>query len=305
MFDFGIDIGGTNISAGIVTKDHKIIAKDSMPTYKFKNKEDLCDKIINLYYSILKENKVKSNTVDTVGIGVPGTIDKSKNIIKFCPNINIKNWDIVTYVKNKTHKPVFIENDAMSALIGELFFIKKQNDIIMLTIGTGIGSAAIINKKIVFNTEFGHMIIHKNGRLCNCGQKGCFETYASATGLIKTAKEIIKSYPDSYIFKLSQNNIKNIKCSDIFFAKTFGDSAANNIINKYIKDLSFGILKIINNFHPKYIILGGGLSHEGNNILKLLKNQIKKTDTKIVISKFLNDSGIIGAAALATWPRKY
>lgn len=302
MFNFGLDLGGTNISAGIVDKNHNIIFKDSVKTGVSKKPDDILKKIIDLYYSILKKSNINEALIENIGIGVPGKINYDNFIIEHCPNLFIKNWNIISPLKNKLNKPIYVDNDANCALLAEQFFIKDKENLIiaMITIGTGIGSAIMFHNELLNNCEFGHMIINKNGRACNCGQHGCFETYASITGLKNTTKEFLKNNPNSLISDLINHDINNLSGKTIFKALKLNDLTAKKILDIYIKDLSYGISNIINIFNPNILIIGGGISREKEHLINPIKKNFK--NTKITPAKFFNDAGIIGAAALADRP---
>lgn len=304
MFNFGVDLGGTNISAGIVDKNNNIIFKESVKTGTSQKTDDILKKIVDLYYSIINKANINETLIENVGIGVPGKINYDTFIIEHCPNLFIKNWNIISSLKSKINKPLYIDNDANCALLAEQFFIKNKENltIAMITIGTGIGSSIMIHNKILNNCELGHMIINKNGRPCNCGQNGCFETYASITGLKTTTKEFLKNNPDSLINKLINYDINNLSGKTVFEALKFNDLAAKKILNTYIDDLSCGISNLINIFNPDFLIIGGGISKEINHLINPIKNHFKKKNIKIIPAKFFNDSGIIGAAALADRP---
>lgn len=315
MYYFGIDLGGTNISAGLIDENYKIILKKSCKTNVPRSEAEICDDMADLFFEIITEAGVKLYEIPFVGIGCPGTVNKKSGIVEFANNLFFHNWNLQKMMENRLRNNVFIENDANVAAFGEFIAgaAKNTNSSITITIGTGIGSGIIFDGKIYSGinysaAEIGHMVIVPNGRPCNCGRCGCFEQYASANGLIFTTKEYLKnaSENDTIIWSLIGNDINNITAKTAFTAMKLGDIFGKKIVNEYCKYLALGIVNIVNIFQPEIICIGGGVCNEGNlltaPIQKIIENERyskhAKIQTKICSALLGNNAGIIGAAFL-------
>ncbi len=294
----GIDVGGSHIGLGIINENENLVLKNEMD-YLFNN-EDMSqiviDTIIRLIYKTIKENKINTNEIESIGIAFPGTV--SNGIVVKAENLGIKNLNIERELKKVFNIPIFLQNDAKCAAIAEkkLGSLKQYDDAIFLIIGTGVGGAVFLNggllkPKRYSGFEVGHMVIQKDGKKCNCGRKGCFEAYAS----IRRFKETIQKE-----FDLPDIDGKNIK---EFIVKNSDNKKLENIINTYIEYLSMGIANLINIFEPEVISIGGSFAHYEEILLGRLEKKIlekkelynKDTIPKIVVAELKNDAGIIGA----------
>lgn len=310
----GIDLGGINIAVGLVTDDYKIIAKDSVPTGRYRAYDEIMYDAAQLINKLLAENGMTIADVQGIGLGAPGVPDVHKKVIVAAstfPQVNFSNVQEELY-KYFPNVPVYVENDANAAAYGEILAgaAKHVSNAVVITLGTGIGGGVIIDNKIYagFNhagSEIGHIVINFNGPDCECGRKGCFELYASATALIKQTAEVIQSYPDSVIHDMIQHNPANINGKIPFDAAKQGDRAGQKIVSKFIEYLSVGIVNIINAFQPEVIVIGGGISNQGEYLLAPLREYVAPqlyTDrikmAELVTATLGNDAGIIGAAML-------
>lgn len=308
----GVDLGGTNIVAALVDENGKILNKSSCKTNLPKEPEVLVSDIANLVYLFLKEFNISINDIENVGIGVPGIVDTKEKVIVYSCNFNYSNVKIAEMLESKIGKKIYIENDANAAALGEFVCGAGvgSETMIVLTLGTGIGGGIILNKKLYrgFNysgAELGHIVIEQNGRHCNCGRNGCFEAYASATGLAKTAAEIVDKYPDSKLWS-SYRTTNKISGKALFDAVVAGDLAAREAWNIFVSHLATGVVNIVNIFQPQILCIGGGVSRAGELLINPLKEVFDKEDyarnsknrCKIVSAKLKNDAGLIGAAML-------
>lgn len=308
----GIDIGGTSIKGAVINDKGVILDRFSLDVNKLDTPEYTVGELCKIINKFINDKKYDEPLVG-IGIGTPGIIDYEKGIILSSPNL--PTWSmfkIKDFIYDRVHLPIEINNDANLAALGESTFGsgKEYNNMIMLTLGTGVGSGIIINKKIYDGNkhqgaEIGHMVIKNNGRLCGCGRRGCLEAYASASALIKITQEEIIKHPDS----LMNDVIKELGKCDArvpFIAAKKDDKVAKRVINRYVKDLSEGILNICNIFRPEAIILSGGVANEGEYLLTKIKRYVKKhhygmLNSPVVDIKLASlgyDSGKIGAAAL-------
>ena len=308
MYYLGIDFGGTNIAAGIVDEKGNIIKKDSTPTLKERDSEEIINDMINISLKVLKDANLTTSDIAGVGVGCPGIVDNKCGVIKHLSNIGMTNFPLRERLSQVFKTRINIENDANAAALGEYKrYGENSNSFIFVTLGTGIGGGIIIDGKIYsgFNgagAEIGHMKIEINGVPCPCGCDGCWEQYASVTALIRNTKEAMDKNPQSMMHKWVKENGK-VSGRTAFECAKAGDETAKEVVDNYIKYLATGLISIINVFQPERIVIGGGISKEGDYLLNPIKqivydckynNYVEKT--KIEIARLFNDAGIIGAA---------
>ncbi len=289
----GVDIGGSEIKFGVLNERNEIVYKESIAT-DCKSEESLLSQIAEKCLEIRK-----SFHITGVGIGTPGKIKDGK---VSAVNLPFKETDIKGFLKSRLNLPVKVSNDANCAALGEAAIGagKAAKNLVMITLGTGIGGGIIINGKIYEGRgsagEIGHMCIDFSGKECSCGLKGCWERYASAAALVKIAENMAKSEPESYLAKLFNENGKlNGK---LFFEAVKKDCpAAKKVFGAYLTYLAAGINSIINIFEPDMIVLSGGITNVGELLTEPLKKKITG-DVPIEISILKNDAGIAGAALL-------
>ena len=315
MYRLGIDLGGTNIVAGVVDKKYKIVAKASCKTAVPRPESEICDSMAEVAKKAVEKAKLTMDDIESVGIGVPGAVNPKTGIIEYSANLFFHNWEVVQMMEERLGKKVHIENDANAAALGEYLAgsAKGARNAVAITRGTGVGGGIIIDGKIYSGSNFagaelGHMVIVKDGKECACGRRGCWETYASATGLINLTKQKILSekLEFSYMLKLCDGDINKVNGRTAFDAMRDGDPTAKSVVEEYISYLSCGLVNIINIFQPDVLCIGGGISNEGENLLGPVRSYVererytKHNDKQTVICKCTlgNDAGIIGAAYL-------
>lgn len=307
----GVDLGGTNIGVGVVSESGEIILQKSAPTLAERTSGEIIKDITRLCLEIASEAGIGFGDIASVGIGSPGVINPEEGTVVYSNNLNFRNVKICEDIEKELHVPVFVDNDANCAALGESVAgaAKGSKVSITITLGTGIGSGIIIDGKIYSGPffgagEFGHHAIIMDGELCTCGRKGCWESYASATGLIRDGKAAAHKNPDSKIMALVNGDISKVTGKVIFDAKDAGDETATAVVAQYIKYLAAGIGNVVNIFQPEIIAITGGISAQGDKLLIPLTELVKKLvfggelKTKIVISTLGNNAGIIGAAML-------
>lgn len=313
MYNIGIDLGGTNIAVGLVNEKFEIIKKASLPTKKERECHHILEDMIKLVSKVMDDATVQPKDVSSIGCGSPGIVDAKCGAIIYANNLKFKNFELGKGLEKYFKIPVFAENDANCAAIAESVAgaAKGYNYSITITIGTGIGSGVIIDKKVYrgFNyaaPEFGHMVVEFNGKQCTCGRKGCWERYASANAVIEQTKEALNSCKNSAMFKGIEGNLENINAKTAFDYAKENDEVAKKIVEKYIFYLSEGLVNIVNMLQPDVIVIGGGLSKEGDYLLNPVRKHIaentysgdKIPNTRLEIAQMGNDAGIIGAAML-------
>lgn len=311
-FYIGIDLGGTNIVAGVVDENYNIVAKSSVKTNCPRAAKEICDDMAAVVLEAVKSAGLTMSDIEWVGVGTPGIANSSTGIIEFANNLGFRDVPMVEYLRETISVPVYIENDANAAAYGEYLAGAAKGAVhaVCITLGTGVGGGIIINGKIYagFNfagAELGHMVIEVDGAQCTCGRKGCFEAYSSATGLVRMTKEAMDADKSSKMWEMSKEEGK-VSARLAFNAMRAGDSAAAAVVDKYIKYLAAGISNVVNIFQPNILCIGGGVCNEGDALLLPLKALVKeeaytkhsKHNTHIVIAKLGNDAGIIGAAFL-------
>ncbi len=312
----GIDLGGTGIKCGIVDKNGKIVATKKCATRKNVSAEEIISDMATMVSELKDETGLN---LEAVGVGCPGIIDTVNGNIIYNNNLAWKNVPIVSVLTGILHLPIFVTNDANAAALGEYFYGsgKRYNSIVMLTLGTGVGSGVVFNGKAFegncgAGVELGHEVIRMGGEKCTCGRKGCFETYASATALIRQTQEAMKKESCSLLWRLTDGNLNNVNGKTVFDAYREGDKTARRVVKKYIQYLATGVMNIINAFHPEAVILGGGLCADGDIFLQPLRAEVERgvfggsdfAPVEIVTASLGNKAGICGAAAL-TFDRKH
>lgn len=311
MLYIGIDVGGSSIKGGLVNEDGTLLYKTSKPIADKKDADSLVQLMVELCNNILDYTETDISDIIWIGCGIPGPCDKKQGIIISTTNLGFENFNLSEALKEHFDTQIFIGNDASCAALGECTSgaTKNTSSSVILTLGTGIGAGIILNNLIYsgFNDiagELGHTVIKVGGKQCNCGKRGCFETYASASALVEMTQELAKD-GNAKILELCNNNIDDIDGRTIFEAVRQGDAGAKTTLDEYIEYLGTGVVNIINTFQPEMLVIGGGLSNEGDDLLNPLREYVMKNEfcskvcrTKIVRAKLGNDAGIIGAAML-------
>ncbi|MDR2558211.1 MAG: ROK family protein [Oscillospiraceae bacterium] len=307
MYYIGVDIGGTNISAGAVSESGELLFKKSVKTGKERDYEDILKDIIALVNEIKNEG---SDGAKSIGLGCPGSCNKNTGTVEFSGNLNWHNVPLAADVQRAAELPAFLENDANAAAYGEFVSgaAKGLNSAVIITLGTGVGAGIIIDKKVFCGENFaggeiGHNVISVDGPPCTCGRSGCFEVFSSATGLIRMTDEIMQKNPNSAMHSITEEMGK-ISARTAFIAAKQGDEAGKKVVDDYIKYLACGIANVINTFQPDCLCIGGGVCNEGDYLLVPLRELVAREiytrnsakNTEIFTCKLGNDAGIIGAA---------
>ena len=316
----GIDLGGTNIVAGVVKHDTKaheyeIIAKADCKTAIPRPEADVCDSMADVVKKAIRKAKLTMDDIAYIGIGVPGAVNSETRIVETSPNLLFKNWEVSKMMEERLNKYVKIENDANAAALGEFLAgaAKGCKNAVVVTLGTGVGGGIIINGQIYSGSnyagaELGHMVIVKDGKKCGCGRRGCWEAYASATALINQTKDAIRNEKAEFSFMLDavDGDIEQVNGKTPFDAYLAGDSTGKEVINNYISYLATGIVNVINIFQPDVLCVGGGISNQGETLLAPVRAIVEQEritkhndkQTRICAATLGNDAGIIGAACL-------
>ena len=314
MYAIGIDLGGTNIVAAVVDEKYNIIAKAKTPTAMPRSADEIFDDIAKVAKQAMGDAGVTIDDIDSIGMGTPGTVN-NEGVIEFANNLGFDHVPAKQMLKDRLgDKPVYIENDANCAALGEAYAGcgNGAQNFVAITLGTGVGSGVIVDGKIVSGVnnaggECGHMVIVVDGEPCTCGRKGCWEAYASATALINQTKRAMEEYPDSIMHELAAEEGK-VSGRTAFDAMRHGDIAGIKVVDNYIKYVACGLINLVNALQPEIICVGGGICNEGETLLRPLRRYIEserysvysKIQTKIMKAELGNDAGIIGAAILGS-----
>ncbi len=313
MYRIGVDLGGTNIAVGVVSEDMKIIGRGKVKTRCPRPAAEIFDDIALAVEMAIKDAGISMDEVVSVGVGTPGSVNKDTGYIEFANNLGFDNVPAKEMLEERIGKTVYLDNDANCAALGEAIagVGKGVGNFVAVTLGTGVGSGIIVNGKIVSGVnyaagEMGHTVIVVNGKQCNCGRKGCWEQYASATALISQTKEAMLADKESKMWQLVNGNIDVASGRTAFDAMRLGDATAKKVVDDYIYYVTVGVINIINTFQPEFVCIGGGISHEGETLLAPMREHIKnecysihaKKQTKVVAAELGNDAGIFGAALL-------
>ena len=313
MVRIGVDIGGTNVAVGIVDEDFRLLKKKSTPTAK-DDPYNITDAIVSLSRELLADVGATAEDVASLGIGYPGIVDDAAGVAVYANNLGFRNFPFAEKIREQLPiQNIHLGNDANAAALGEAVAgaARGAKNVVVITLGTGVGGGIIIGGHLYTGAndvagELGHMVIERGGYPCSCGRRGCFEAYASATGLVRMTKEALAENPTSKMHALVQARGGKVSARVPFDAAREGDAAAKAVIDTYLSYLACGISNLINIFQPEVIVIGGGISGEGENLTGPL--------TPIVLSECYgngivkmpalrtatlgNDAGIIGAACL-------
>lgn len=311
-YRIGIDIGGTAVKTGAVDSTGRILSKGSIETGAKRSYAEVIRDIAAAAKKAAMDAGLAWNKISGAGAGMPGSIDPVTGEVEYSNNIAWKNVPLGAELSKLLKLPVKVDNDANAAAIGEYRFGAGRNyqSSILFTLGTGIGAGIIIDGKLFAgyksaHGELGHIVIVSGGRQCTCGRRGCFEAYASATGLINLCADAIKKYPDSVLAKKAA--LKGGPGGKTAFeAAREGDPAGKKVVADYIEYLAEGITNCVNAFHPQAVLIGGGVSAEGEFLLAPLRASClakvyggaEHFKFDIIAAQLGNDAGLLGAAFL-------
>ncbi len=308
-YTIGVDIGGTNIAVGIVDEKFNVIIKDSFKTNAPRSAEDICEDIFKTYSELIKRINISIEDISEIGIACPGII-KNGTVVS-ATNLKFENVDLKSIVEKRTGLRCEVCNDANAVALAEYIVSDDKNihSLVAVTIGTGIGGGIVIDGKIIdgFNgagAELGHITVEKDGRSCACGNKGCLETYCSASALVKETKKAMIDNPDSKLWEICKD-INEVDGKTVFIAAELGDNVSKEVLDTFLNYLSIGVINMITLLQPEVLCIGGGMSKEKDALIEPLKKLVIENSltqnlaekTKIKTAVLFNDAGIVGAAA--------
>lgn len=309
MYYIGIDVGGTNLKAGLVREDGQILAVERTPL-AFENPEQFARTLAQLGQSVLHQAGIPVSDVVSAGIGIPGAV-AGGDILYTC-NIPLRDVPLSRLFRQHLDVPVLLENDANCAAVGEWLCGagRGTQQFIVVTLGTGVGGGLILNGKLYSGSgmvgEVGHMVIQHGGAPCNCGRRGCWEAYASATGLIRMTREAMEAHPESLLHTVAAQS-GCVEGRTAFDAAVQGDETALALCRDYVSYLAAGVTNLINILQPEAVAIGGGVAAAPDGLLLTPLREIVERECyprhtgqipRIVRAELGNDAGIIGAALL-------
>ncbi|MBQ6974549.1 MAG: ROK family protein [Oscillospiraceae bacterium] len=310
----GIDIGGTNLKAGLVDEMGNLLATKKIKVSQISDNDSLVWTLVSLIQDLCQATDVPIGQIASVGVGVPGTVEIHSGAILYTCNLPLQNVPLRKLFHRYLPMPLLIENDANCAALAEYHVGagRESKRFITITLGTGIGGGIIHNGKIYHGAngmagEVGHMSIEMGGEPCPCGRRGCWERYASATALKRLTSRVLAEHPDSILRTVVDENAGHVSGQSAFIAARRGDPVGQSICHTYIAYLADGIANLINLFQPDTLAIGGGVSNEEDKSLLLpLRREVERLTipcsedkrTKIVKVELGNQAGIIGAALL-------
>ena len=313
MYRIGIDLGGTNIAVGIVNEKYEIVHEGSIPTRAERDVDEIVSDMADFCKKLVSDAKMSLSDISAIGMAIPGTVNSATGIVEYANNVHFFNYPMVKrFGEIFGNGNIYIGNDANVAAVGEMVAGsgKGTKSLVLITLGTGVGGGVVIDGKLLTGSffggaELGHTVIEYNGRPCTCGRKGCFEAYCSATALINMTREKIESGAETVMNDLVKRDGK-ISGRTAFNAMRMGDKAAAEVVDTYIGYLAAGVANMINIFQPEMFCIGGGISGEGDYLIKPLKEKVADQiynfkngiHTRIAVATLGNKAGIIGAAAI-------
>ena len=310
----GLDIGGTNMVAGLTNGAGKIINKVSRPVNKAWDPAELCRQSAQLAQQAAEVGGFAADQIKAVGLGLPGLVDNKTGYVIQTPNMPFDNTPIREMFQAEWDVPVYLGNDANCAAIGEYWAgaAKGCDPAVVVTLGTGIGAGIIHNGKIFHGGngmagEVGHTCIDYQGLPCPCGRRGCWEQYASASALKRFTAQAQLGNPDSILARVIREHDGHVSGQSAFMAARLGDPVGQQVCDMYVGYLAAGIANVVNIFQPDTLAIGGGVSNESDEQLLHPLQQLVERETipcsagkktRIVKAQLGNQAGIIGAALL-------
>lgn len=306
----GIDVGGTNLKAGLVDEQGAILAVERMPLGTFRGPEPFAQTLAELAKAVLRKGGAEPGDIAYVGMGIPGAVEGG-DILYTC-NIPMRDVPLSGLFRRHLDLPVLLGNDADCAAVGEWACGagRGTRDFVIITLGTGVGGGFILNGKLYAGGgmvgEVGHMVIERDGVPCNCGRRGCWEAYASASALVRETREAMAAHPDSLLHTVAEE-LGGVEGRTVFMAAERGDAVAQEVCREYVGYLATGVTNLVNILQPEVLAVGGGVAGAPDALLMEPLRRLVETECyprhadklpRILRAELGNDAGIIGAALL-------
>ena len=312
-YSIGVDIGGKNIAIGIVNTDTaKILTESTVETKAPRPAREVAEEIVKESKRLCACYGIDYSEIDKIGVGTPGAV--KNNTVSVALNLGWEHENLGEMITELSGRPTYVANDANVAAYAEAVKgVAKDTELaVMVTVGKGVGGGIVSEGRIWegyngFASEIGHMIVEKDGRECVCGKRGCLEAYCSAEALIRDTKAAMQENKNSVMWEIVGGDINAVNGKTVFSASRLGDACASEIVNRFIDYLAIGVANVINALQPEVLCIGGGISGEGENLLKPLRERLEKltfcvgeNNCRVVAASFGNKAGIIGAALLGS-----
>ena len=312
----GIDVGGTNLVAGVVTEAGEIVSRAKVKAALYPTAEGMVEALVGIARKAVTAAGVSPKDIRYVGAGIPGAVNRKTAYIYHTVNAPFHNTPFGELFRRSwgADVPVYLENDANCAALAEFLMGSGQDcvSMMMVTLGTGVGGGLVANGALqaginLTGMEIGHMVIASGGVPCTCGRRGCWEQYSSAPALKRMTREEMARSPDSLLWTLCGGSLDQVGGRTAFEAARAGDAAAERVTERYLDYLADGLTNLVNIFQVEQICLGGGVSNERDeDFLRPLQRLVAQrrytqegdTQTRIVKASLVNDAGILGAALL-------
>ena len=308
MYRIGIDLGGTNIAVGVVNERHEIVSHTSVPTLAHRSPEAVIADMGHAVRAALDQAGVTAADCASIGVGSPGTCDSDRGVVVRAYNLGWYEVPVCQMLTERFGIPARLSNDANCAALAEYVAGAGCRNMVLITLGTGVGGGIIIDGKIYAGmrsagAELGHTVLVLDGEPCTCGRRGCWEAYASATALIRQTGQAALAHPESLLASIPAQDINGRTAFD---AAEQGDAAARAVVARYCEYVAAGLTDLVNALAPERILLGGGISRQGESLLGPVREYVaahcfgqrQGAIPVIAEAKLGNEAGIIGAAAL-------
>lgn len=312
MLYIGIDVGGTTAKAGVVDEAGQILYKSSCKTGIERDFEDIAADMAELCRHIVRESGHEMAEVAAVGVGIPGEQSPKTGLVAFCNNLGWVDVPLMQRLRAALGLPVYVDNDANVAALAESAFGASRDvkSSILITLGTGVGGGIVRDQRIHTGAhgvggEIGHMVVVVDGEPCNCGHRGCWEKYASATAIIRMGRALMEEKPDCALARQMGGDAANLNAKAVLDLAKAGDADCAGIFETYVKYLCVGLANLINIYDPDMLVLGGGVAHAGDFLLDAVRAALGDyvycpalSWARVELARLGNDAGIIGAAML-------
>ena len=312
MLYIGIDVGGTTAKAGVVDEAGQILYKSSCKTGIERDFEDIAADMAELCRHIVRESGHEMAEVAAVGVGIPGEQSPKTGLVAFCNNLGWVDVPLMQRLRDALGLPVYVDNDANVAALAESAFGASRGvkSSILITLGTGVGGGIVRDQRIHTGAhgvggEIGHMVVVVDGEPCNCGHRGCWEKYASATAIIRMGRALMEEKPDCALARQMGGDAANLNAKAVLDLAKAGDADCAGIFETYVKYLCVGLANLINIYDPDMLVLGGGVAHAGDFLLDAVRAALGDyvycpalSWARVELARMGNDAGIIGAAML-------
>lgn len=312
MLYIGIDVGGTTAKAGVVDEEGKILSKSVCRTGKERAFEDIAADMAELCRRVVRESGHEMADIAAVGVGIPGEQDPRSGLVAFCNNLGWVNVPLMQRLREALGLSVYVDNDANVAALAESAFGASRDvkSSILVTLGTGVGGGIVENRRVRTGAhgvggEIGHMVVVMDGEKCNCGHRGCWEKYASATAIIRMGRALMEEKPDCALARQLGGDAAQLNAKAVLDLAKAGDADCMGIFETYVKYLCVGLANLINIYDPDMIVLGGGVAYAGDFLLDAVRAALGDyvycpalSWARVELARMGNDAGIIGAAML-------